>query len=131
MIRSAAGEHFLFYGAGWWESPTAGVGYARCAGPMGPCTDAPENPILSSYNTPEAGCLSGPGHQALFESAGRQYVVFHAHAALPRCRDADKGRYMYISPLSWEGGQPRIGPSLRPASVSARDAAPPRRARRR
>jgi beta-xylosidase len=114
------GRYVLFFSAnhfGWEEhqaiSPYA-MGYAQCAGPMGPCVDAPENPILSSYNSPEAGCLSGPGHQALFESRGRQYVVFHAHAALPGCRDANTGRQMYIAPLRWDGGEPRIGPSLRP-----------------
>lgn len=114
------GRYVLFFSANHfgWEahqrlSPYA-MGYARCAGPMGPCADAPENPILSSYNTVEAGCLSGPGHQALFESRGRQYVVFHAHAALPGCRDAEAGRFMYIAPLEWEAGQPKLGRSLRP-----------------
>jgi beta-xylosidase len=113
------GRYVLFFSANHfgWEthqrlSPYA-MGYAQCAGPMGPCTDAPENPILYSYNSREAGCLSGPGHQALFESHGRQYVVFHAHAARSGCRNANAGRQMYISPLEWEGGEPRIGPSLR------------------
>ena len=113
-------QYVMFFSAnhfGWEDDQTLSpyaMGYARCAGPMGPCADAPNNPILSSYNTPQAGCLSGPGHQALFEGDGRQYVVFHAHAALPGCRDANTGRQMYISPLNWEGGEPRIGPSLRP-----------------
>lgn len=114
-------RYVMFFSAnhfGWEDhqrlSPYA-MGYATCAGPMGPCTDAPGNPILSSYHTPEAGCLSGPGHQALFESGGRPYIVFHAHAALAGCRDAEAGRQMYIAPLDWEGGAPKIGPSLRPA----------------
>jgi beta-xylosidase len=118
------GRYVLLFSAnhfGWEDhqrlSPYA-MGYAACEGPMGPCVDAPENPILSSYNTPDRGCLSGPGHQALFESRGRRYIVFHAHAALPGCRDANLGRYMYISPLSWEGGKPRLGPSLRPPARS-------------
>jgi beta-xylosidase len=121
MTRQS-GRYVLFFSAnhfGWEDhqrlSPYA-MGYATCAGPMGPCVDAPNNPILSSYNNPNSGCLSGPGHQALFRSRARQYVVFHAHAALPGCRDANAGRQMYIAPLDWKRGEPRIGRSLRPAA---------------
>ena len=114
-------RYILFYSANHfgWEphqrlSPYA-MGFARCQGPMGPCADAPNNPILHSYNSPEEGCLSGPGHQALFEAEGRQFIVFHAHSARPGCRNANKGRYMYIAPLNWQGDEPKIGASLRPA----------------
>lgn len=111
--------YFLFFSANHfgWEphqrlSPYA-MGYARCAGPMGPCVDAPANPILHSYNDRTAGCLSGPGHQALFEAGGRPMIVFHAHAARSGCRNAGQGRYMYVAPLLWQNGEPAIGVSLR------------------
>lgn len=124
MTRRGDG-YVLFYSANHfgWEphqrlSPYA-MGYARCTGPMGPCTDAPNNPILYSYNDRTAGCLSGPGHQALFEAGGRPFVVFHAHAARGGCRNAGKGRYMYIAPLLWEKDEPRIGVSLRPPAKPA------------
>ena len=119
MVRQD-GRYVMFFSAnhfGWEEhqrlSPYA-MGYARCEGPIGPCTDAPENPILYSYNSREAGCLSGPGHQAVFEAQGRQFIVFHAHGATRGCRRADLGRYMYIAPLLWRDGTPQIGVSLRP-----------------
>lgn len=119
MVRQD-GRYILFYSANHfgWEphqrlSPYA-MGYAVCEGPMGPCVKAPENPILYSYNDRRAGCLSGPGHQAVFDAGGRQYIVFHAHAARGGCRNANKGRYMYIAPLLWEDGKPKIGVSLRP-----------------
>jgi beta-xylosidase len=112
--------YYLFFSAnhfGWEEdqrlSPYA-MGFARCEGPMGPCVDSPRNPILHSYNDRQAGCLSGPGHQALFEARGRQFIVFHAHAATRGCRRAQLGRYMYVAPLLWQGGEPQIGVSLRP-----------------
>lgn len=35
------GRYHLFYGAGWWESDGAAIGYANCAGPLGGCTKAP------------------------------------------------------------------------------------------
>jgi len=119
MVRQGD-SYILFYSANHfgWEphqrlSPYA-MGYARCQGPMGPCVDAPNNPILYSYNSREAGCLSGPGHQAVFEAGGRQFVVFHAHAARGGCRNANKGRYMYVAPLLWRDGEPKVGVSLRP-----------------
>jgi beta-xylosidase len=113
------GRYVLFYSANHfgWEphqrlSPYA-MGYATCEGPMGPCKDSPKNPILYSYNDKQAGCLSGPGHQAVFEAAGRQFIVFHAHAARGSCRNANKGRYMYVAPLLWQDGSPSVGQSLR------------------
>jgi beta-xylosidase len=127
MVRQGR-SYIMFFSANHfgWEphqrlSPYA-MGYARCEGPMGPCKDAPNNPVLYSYNDPKAGCLSGPGHQALFEAAGRQFIVFHAHGARGGCRNANKGRFMYIAPLLWKGDEPQIGVSLRP-----RAAAPGRR----
>ncbi|MCL9998919.1 MAG: glycoside hydrolase family 43 protein, partial [Erythrobacter sp.] len=121
MVRRGEG-YVLFYSANHfgWEphqrlSPYA-MGYATCAGPMGPCTDAPENPILYSYTDRKAGCLSGPGHQAVFEAGGRQYIMFHAHIARGGCQNAKKGRAMYIAPLGWDAeGRPVIGTSLRPS----------------
>ena len=121
MVRHGS-DYVMFFSANHfgWEphqrlSPYA-MGFARCRGPMGPCTDAPNNPILHSYNDRQAGCLSGPGHQALFEAGGRQFIVFHAHAARGGCNNANRGRYMYIAPLGWRNGEPQIGVSLRPAS---------------
>ena len=118
MVRHAGG-YALFYSANHfgWEahqrlSPYA-MGYARCAGPMGPCRDAPANPILQSHVDRQGDCLSGPGHQGVFSVGNRQYIVFHAHAATAGCRNSHKGRYMYVAPLAWRDGQPRIGSSLR------------------
>jgi beta-xylosidase len=118
MVRTPAG-YTMFFSAhhfGWEADQRLSqyaMGYATCRGPMGPCTDAPNNPILYSYNNPEAGCLSGPGHQSVFEVGTRQFIVFHAWAARAGCRNAQKGRYMYIAPLNWRGGTPEIAISLR------------------
>lgn len=120
MVRRGE-TYVLFYSAnhfGWERhqrlSPYA-MGYATCEGPTGPCVKAAQNPILHSYTDRVAGCLSGPGHQAVFEAGGRQFIVFHAHIARGGCRNAGKGRAMYIAPLGWEGTRPVIGRSLRPA----------------
>lgn len=118
MVRHD-GHYYLFYSASYfgWNpdqrlSPYA-MGYATCAGPAGPCSDAPENPILHSFLSKE-GCISGPGHQAVFEAAGRTFIAYHAWSATPGCRPLDPVRYLYVSPLIWKDGKPSIGVSLRP-----------------
>lgn len=122
MVRHQ-GRYFMFFSANHfgWEthqrlSPYA-IGYAECKGPMGPCTDAPRNPILNSFNDRKTGCLSGPGHQSVFEVGGRQFISFHAWAATSGCRRFDNKRYLYVAPLLWKDGQPQIGISLRAKSA--------------
>jgi beta-xylosidase len=121
MVRTPAGYTMLYSANHFgWEthqrlSPYA-IGYAICRTPLGPCTDAPDNPILYSYNDSKAGCLSGPGHQTVFQGSDRRYVAFHAWAATRGCRLADRERYLYIAPIGWTAaGKPVIAPSLRPA----------------
>ena len=120
MVRGASGAYTLFFSANHfgWESDQRlsnyGMGYARCASALGPCVKEPGNPILYSYNTVREGCLSGPGHQTVFEKGGRAFLVFHAWSATAGCEPAGRGRYMYIAPLGWHGDTPMIGNSLRP-----------------
>lgn len=122
MIRHANG-YTLFFSANHfgWEADQRlsnyGTGYATCRGPMGPCTDAPENPWLHSFNDKSAGCLSGPGHPAVFAVGPRNFMAFHAWAANSSCRTLNKGRYMYVAPLSWKAGKPQLGLSMRPAAT--------------
>ena len=119
MVRAPTGYQ-MFYSAAYygWDPKERlsryATGYATCAGPLGPCTDAPENPILNSFNERQAGCLSGPGHPAIFQAMGRHFIAFHAWAATSGCRKSDDERYLYIAPLFWKDGKPQIAPSLRP-----------------
>jgi beta-xylosidase len=121
MVRSPAG-HRLFFSAAFfgWDPKERfsryATGYATCAGPLGPCTDAPENPILNSFSDREAGCLSGPGHPSIFQARGRSYIAFHAWAATRGCQKAKDERYLYVAPLYWRDGKPLLGKSLRPAA---------------
>lgn len=115
----AGGTYQMFYAAndyGWQPGQRVSAyatGYAQCRGPLGPCVDAPDNPILSSAFG-KAGCVSGPGHQAIFAAGAATYIAFHGWESLPGCRrgKVDK-RFMYISPLSWIGGKPLIGATFR------------------
>ena len=112
MLRRGTG-YYLFFSANdyAWQprQPLSqyATGYARCTGPLGPCTDAPENPILRSRRRPD--CLSGPGHPAIFEANGRHYMVFHAWSAKRSCRPDQDARFMHILPLDWDGDRPVIG----------------------
>ncbi len=119
MVRTRSGYTMLFSANdfGWQDhmrlSPYA-MGYATCRSPMGPCTDAPENPILYSFNDSKLGCISGPGHQTVLSTPKRQFVVFHAWQTTPGCRRLDWKRFMYVAPLGWKDGKPQIAASLRP-----------------
>jgi len=118
MVRSPAG-HQLFYSAAFfgWDPKERlsryATGYATCAGPLGPCKDAPENPILHSFKDKIAGCLSGPGHTSIFQARERHFIAFHAWAATPGCGKGEDKRFLYVAPLFWKDGKPQIGPSLR------------------
>jgi beta-xylosidase len=121
MVHHAGGYTLFFSGNHFgWEADQRlsnyGIGYATCTGPMGPCTDAGENPWLRSYYG-EPGCLSGPGHPAVFEAGKRSFIAFHAWAANAGCRPAKNERYLYVAPLGFEGAKPIIGPSLRPKAM--------------
>jgi beta-xylosidase len=118
MVRSPGGYQ-LFYSAaffGWDPNERLSryaTGYANCTGPLGPCKDAPENPLLHSFNDRQAGCLSGPGHPSIFNVGARYFMAFHAWAATSGCRKAQDERHLYIAPLFWKDGKPTLGPSLR------------------
>jgi beta-xylosidase len=119
MVKMA-GNYVLFFSAGyfgWPEnerlSPYA-IGYATCASPTGPCTKA-EQPLLFS-RMGDAGCVSGPGHQAVFQVGPRWFLAYHGWAVTPGCRPLDPIRWLYISPMAWRDGKPVIGPTIRPPS---------------
>ena len=119
MVKSPNGYQ-LFYSAAFygWDYPKErlsnyATGYADCAGPLGPCSDDADNPLLHSFNDREAGCLSGPGHPAIFQVGKQHFMAFHAWAATQGCRPLDSKRYLYIAPLFWKDNKPHLGPSLR------------------
>ncbi|HZU52236.1 MAG TPA: glycoside hydrolase family 43 protein [Sphingomicrobium sp.] len=123
MVRSPTG-YALFYSGGFfgWNVEEGGLspysmGYARCSGPLGPCRDSPDNPILHSFHDKQAGCLSGPGHQSVFSVGTRMFISFHAWEASRYCRKEGDERQLYIAPLYWKDGKPVIGPSLREDSA--------------
>jgi hypothetical protein len=69
-----AGRYYLFYGANLWNTTSAGIGYAVCTSPSGPCTDQSlSGPWLGTY-----GPLVGPSGPAPFHDAfGGTHLAFH------------------------------------------------------
>lgn len=121
MLRVPDGYAMLYSGGyfGWNDdqrlSPYA-MNWARCAGPLGPCTDAGPTPILNSYARPgKEGCLSGPGHQSVFRANGGTFISFHGWSTTKGCRKGEGKRFLYVAPFGWENNAPAIAPSLRPA----------------
>ncbi|MDP8994615.1 MAG: glycoside hydrolase family 43 protein [Pseudomonadota bacterium] len=112
MVRRGD-RYILFFSANdfawhaWQPLSRYATGFARCEGPLGPCADAPENPILASRRRPD--CLSGPGHPMVFEANGRQYMAFHAWATGSNCRSAGDARQMHIARIEWRGDVPVVG----------------------
>lgn len=101
--------YYLFFSANVFDSDQYAVGYATCERPLGPCEDAPENPILKS-----ACDASGPGHQTILrDDEGETWFVYHAWP-----RSGEDKRVMWIDPLEWKGGKPDVvGPTCRPQPV--------------
>lgn len=88
------GVHYLFHtGGDYVGNDTYAVGYATCAGPLGPCYTNPE-PILRSY-----GNVAGPGGgTVLRDASGSWWMSYHAWPA--GCHDYSCGeRRLYVAPL--------------------------------
>ena len=105
-----ARRYYLFFSANAFDSDAYAVGYATCRGPLGPCRDSPENPILTS----ECGA-AGPGHQTLVkDDDGDTWIVYHAWPP-DAVGSVFPGRLVWIDRIVWSGGEPTVrGPTCRP-----------------
>jgi hypothetical protein len=60
------GSYDLFYSGGVFGASTYAIGWAKCSGPAGPCTDStPANPLFTT-----APGVSGPGGPSVFTVPG-------------------------------------------------------------
>jgi len=88
MVRHD-GRLVLFYSGNEHRSGDYAIGYAECAGALGPCTKNPNNPVLASR-----GDRLGPGGPAPFvDTSGRLMLAFHYwnapytnYPAYPECQ---------------------------------------------
>ena len=107
------GRYHLFYSAHAYDSSNYAVGYAVCEGPLGPCHDAPENPILKTG--PGA---AGPGHCSLVVGPdGKDWLLYHAWPP-DAVGSSDPGRTMWLDKVAWANAKPVIrGPTAKPQPV--------------
>jgi beta-xylosidase len=115
-------KYFLFFSANSYGGLEYAVGYATCETVTGPCTDAPENPILKSQLQKPPDMLIGPGHQTLIRVDDQDWLVYHGWEVLTGGRKGDR-RLMYMNRLEWQDSKPVVvgpltGPQPMPASES-------------
>jgi beta-xylosidase len=110
------GRYYLFYSAGAYDSDAYAVGYASCDGPLGPCRDAPENPILTTGSG-----AAGPGHCSVVTGPdGGTWMLYHAWRPNSIGSD-DPGRSMWLDRVTWSDGRPSVhGPTAGPQPVPPR-----------
>jgi hypothetical protein len=100
------GTYELFYSANAYASSSYGIGDALCTGPLGPCSDSPSNPALSS-----AAGMSGPGSPSVFQAPNGQWMM--AFDAWPGAIGYSSGGYraLYMATVSTGvSGQPVLSP---------------------
>jgi beta-xylosidase len=103
------GTYFLFFSANAYNSYNYAVGYATCKSPLGPCTDNPKNPILTS------NCdAAGPGGETIItDTQGQTWMVYHAWKS-SAVGDETVGRLLWIDRLSWPHNKPVVhGPTCK------------------
>jgi beta-xylosidase len=109
-----AERYYLFYSANSYSGLEYAVGYATCTTAVGPCEDAPENPILASF-IERPPLVIGPGHQTIIEDDdGNAWLVYHAWEVTSAGQRGSR-RFMWMDPLVWNAGVPDVqGPTSAP-----------------
>ena len=108
-LLEVQGAYYLFYSGNLYSTARYAVGFATCASPLGPCTDSPDNPVLTTTTG-----MSGPGGVSLFTALDGQLTM--AFAVWPGAIGYAVGGYraMYLADVSFEGGLPVFDPALDP-----------------
>jgi beta-xylosidase len=107
-------KYYLFFSANNYAGVEYAVGYATCDSPTGPCTQAPENPILKSQMQPPPNMVVGPGHQSIIRVGNQDWIVYHAWEITKGGTRGDR-RLMYMNRLDWQNGKPVVvGPLTGP-----------------
>ncbi len=109
------GVYWLAYAANWFNQPAYGIGVAWCKGPLGPCADLSNQPLISSNAQGK-----GPGEPSFFQDQSGVWMLYTPVESLPgdpprpvyitRVGFTDKGAYLAA------GGPP---PVLTPAPTSS------------
>jgi beta-xylosidase len=96
------GRTWLFYsaGAGYWTTDYA-IGVARCAGPLGPCADTGNTPLVAS-----SARDAGPGEESVFSRGGHYWLAYN-----PSCStNGSTARPIAIDALTFGSRTPAVSP---------------------
>lgn len=106
-------NYYLFFSGNNYAGFEYAVGYASCQSPVGPCQDAPENPILHS-RMDQKPLVVGPGHQTLVQVGDQTWIVYHVWEVLSSGMTGSN-RFVYMDKVDWKDGKPIVeGPTTDP-----------------
>lgn len=95
------GSHILLYSGSNYASADYAVGYASCTGPLGPCVDKSDKPLLASSDK-----AAGPGHCfPIILADGSSWLLYHAWQP-DAIGSSYPGRQLWLDPLHWKGSTP-------------------------
>lgn len=91
------GVYYLFHTGGDYQgNESYTIGYATCAGPVGPCNTNPQ-PILSSYGS----VVGTGGGNVVRGDDGRWWISYHAWTSGCTSYSCGGKRKLYVSPLTF------------------------------
>jgi beta-xylosidase len=101
------GTYYLFFSGNHWDSSSYAIGYATCRGPMGPCKEASQNPIVRYHF---GGCQAeGPGGETITtDASGQTWILYHAWMSDSISYDVGGQRVLWLDRLDWKDGKPVI-----------------------
>ncbi len=115
MIQNG-NTYWLFYSANLWGTAGYGIGVARCASVIGPCTKPLDHAWLSSASS-ASQTDPGPGGEEFFQVGGLIWMVHHGLAPGQSGNDAE--RRLYVDLLAFPNDRPpRIAPRAPAAALA-------------
>ncbi len=104
-------SYFLFFSGNNYAGLDYAVGYATCKTAVGPCQDAPENPILKTALVKPP--VIGPGHQHVLQIGNDTWMVYHVWEVSNGVKTSR--RFMWLDRVNWKDGKPQVqGPTSGP-----------------
>ena len=69
------GMYFLFYGANFWNTANASIGYATCTSPLGPCLNLS---LLGPWMASHGAAVGPSGPDVFRDASGATRLAYHA-----------------------------------------------------
>ena len=107
-----AGQYWLFYSGDYLQAASYAIGYALCAGPLGPC--AKQTVAAPWYASGPEGL--GPGEESFFhDDKGNTYMAYNAWPTAGVGYSHGYVRYAHIELVRFQHSAP---PTVSPAAVA-------------